>query len=205
MRHAFEASDKPYSELHPLLKLASALCQTRVNWKSPKLLQTAKMLWILALFADPTSTGTAGDRLEFLGKLCCHPDDDIQRRVDDRSQELGPELFDMMEFCSKPIIAGFEGPNQSIDRQAMFGLHACGKRRFQVAWTTGDEFAIVPPEASVGDQIVLLRGYQDLCLLRKQDDHYIYIGPVGIAKEITQMRLDQIGTGQAELQQIEIH
>lgn len=53
----------------------------------------------------------------------------------------------------------------------------------RVARTATNEYGLVPPAASKGDQIVLLTGSGSLFIVRKVEDHHVLIGPAGFVEE----------------------
>lgn len=213
---AIQATERPQTtNQHPFLKLTNAFFPTKnesFSWHSPEVLHLARVLQYI-LIREPdtrmellkkseTSTNTFDMvfGVDFLnsifGGVNEMMDAYIKGDIDDDCLririQLGAELIDLTPLMDlNTASAAFKD---------ILGF----TRGFRVAQTSEFEFALVPPEAQAGDRIVLLTGYHELSLIRKVDDYYVLVGPVGCDDRIVERKLHQLELGEVKLEPIEI-
>ncbi|KAF5707752.1 heterokaryon incompatibility (het-6OR allele) [Fusarium mundagurra] len=199
LNDALQTSEHPYHKnSHPFLKLASAFCHARIpnlSWSALELLRVARMFLYLHLITSEENSIYREKFKDFPKNICC----DL-----DHCMEMGdPEdKANIWSFMMDLITA------RGLQEDSIHGvwevLHRFASKGTRVAYTAGNEFAIVSPEALIGDDIVLLTGCHDLSVIRKVGDYHVYVGPVGFAHEIVDMRIDEQKASQGQLQPLEL-
>ncbi|KAM0244914.1 hypothetical protein ACHAP5_005820 [Fusarium lateritium] len=198
---AFKSSETPYrKDSHPFLKLASAFYHTRIPgtvWNTIELIRVARLFLYLHLSVMASGKKSIYEEAfgDFPRNICCN----LEHYIEVGYLEDHPYFRFFVRSISGKSFKGVDWPRNSLD-----DLNRFSRKGIRVARTMGNEFAVVPPEAIAGDQIVLLTGCYDLPLIRKVEDHYIYIGRVGFAEEIVEKRIDEHKAGQADLEHVEL-
>ncbi|KAJ3539208.1 hypothetical protein NM208_g5585 [Fusarium decemcellulare] len=172
LRHIFEAVENPWSNnSHPFFKLSSAFWQARIPspfWKSDELLRVGKMFLLLHNIASTTRSDYPSGFLNFQRNTC----------FDFVGLENPETILDVCAFAKNLLDRKFmEDPDNWLS--TWDDIYSFMELGIRVARTARNEFAILPPEALAGDQIVLLTGHERLSLIRKEENHYVYVGTVG--------------------------
>ncbi|PVH93755.1 hypothetical protein DM02DRAFT_573940, partial [Periconia macrospinosa] len=206
LKSVFEALENPYSErCHPFLRLTSALYGSKIEspiWESPKVLRASRLLQ--AFLREPSGLNSHGTwdtesiwGNDFLEKIYCEPEK-IMEMGFERQSKLG-----MLRFGIKVIdIASLGGRDNLIS--TLEDAYSFSRTSIRIARTVGNKFAIVPPVTLAGDKIVLLAGYDHLCLIRKVDSHYVYVGPVCVSEDLVDHMLVKHSIGEAPHVPIEL-
>lgn len=173
-------------EIHPFLKLTSAFCHARVEepaWLSPQVTRVARMLQAIVMGMSSEQHRSAGAWTahqtflgEFTAAIFCGLEGE-EALYGDSTTRLSKALV-AYETVDKE---SFIEPNTFI--RTFRDVQSFSKNGIRVARTTTNELVLVPPQAEQNDEIVLIADCK-LCLIRKKEDHYEYIGPVGIAAEV---------------------
>lgn len=189
-------------EIHPFLKLTSAFCRASdPAWSSPHLIRIARMLQYLI---QGKSFGEFGlgelrpgvwsmwktFRKDFATEVLCgaeasqdpEADEETPQAAEAKSCMHGLRLAMKNEF----VFMGTESLFNILKDVESYSTHG-----IRVARTKGNELVLIPPVAEKGDQIFLLAGYEYACLTRKQDNHHVFVGPVGIAEGVVDSLLQQ--------------
>ncbi|KAF5537809.1 heterokaryon incompatibility (het-6OR allele) [Fusarium mexicanum] len=66
--------------------------------------------------------------------------------------------------------------NNMDNQQVQPDINACFKLEPAIGLTDSGEFVILSRVAEIGDQVVLILGYWQLSLVRKVDNHFVYVG-----------------------------
>lgn len=174
-------------EIHPFLKLTSAFCHARVEepaWLSPQVTRVARMLQALVMGMSDKQYGSPGtwsaDRTfggDFTKEIFCG--------MEGKEAIYGDDIT----RCGKAYVAYQTVDGESFIEPDTFyktwqDVQRFSKNGIRVARTTSNELVLVPPQAEENDQIVLVAGCKNVCLIRKRANHYEYVGPVGIAEEV---------------------
>jgi hypothetical protein len=186
LRKVFDADD-PLLGLHPFLKLVSAFCQARVRWDAPEVQRVARLLQGLIINTKASYTDTEVFGVAFAKSICCDPVE-IDERALGASDEKGKAMHDMFALCFEAIKLGPFEDRRSLLEAWDDSRIISSDENMQVALTASNEFALLPQQAAAGDQIVLLQGFNDLCLVRKVEDHFVFVGPVGFAHELVTLK-----------------
>ncbi|KAM0294534.1 hypothetical protein ACHAPM_011182 [Fusarium culmorum] len=201
LNDAFEATESPYrKDSHPFLKLASAFYHARIPnkvWNTIELIIVARMILYLhlsVLISDGKNKYDESCWESFPKNICC----DLERYLEVGDLEDEPYFRFFVRIMSDKSFDGLDWPRNA------FGDINHFSRGVRVARTLGNEFGLVPPQAEAGDEIVLLTGCYSLPLIRKVEEHYIYIGRVGFAEEIVEKKLVEYKKGQAKLEYVEL-
>ncbi|WXC67409.1 hypothetical protein SNK03_013203 [Fusarium graminearum] len=201
LNDAFEATESPYrKDSHPFLKLASAFYHARIPnkvWNTIELIRVARMFLYLHLSVLISEGKNKYDESYWEGfpkNICC----DLERYLEVGDLEDEPYFRFFVRIISDKSFDGVDWPRNAFGDVNHFS------RGVRVARTLGNEFALVPPQAEAGDEIVLLTGCYSLPLIRKVEEHYIYIGRVGFAEEIVGKKLVEYKEGQAKLEHVEL-
>ncbi|KAF2105247.1 heterokaryon incompatibility protein-domain-containing protein [Lophiotrema nucula] len=193
LRHLYDDSGRPYSNNHPFIKLASAFCQARIDWESPEVMRVARMFQLAVLTAEDEAP--KDERVvkalgkNFAQQICCDIEE-ISDRMDSMGWVEAMSAKRITLFCIELV-----SMNPFKDNGSAHEIFADQLRHsfdgMQIARIAGGDFVIVPLAASIGDRIVLLGGYNDVCLIREERGYFSYIGPAGIATEIVNEKVSQ--------------
>ncbi|KAH6962949.1 heterokaryon incompatibility protein-domain-containing protein [Fusarium avenaceum] len=198
---AFVASETPYrKDSHPFLKLASAFYHTRIPgtvWNKLELIRVARLFLYLhlSILASGENKSYKESFGNFSRNICC----DLEHYMKVGDLEDQPYFRCFVRNISDKSFEGVDWPRNSLD-----DLNRFEAKGIRVARTIGNEFAVVPSETTIGDQIVLLAGCHDLPLIRKVEHHHIYVGRVGFGEEIVEKKIDEYKAGRTELEYIEL-
>ncbi|KAF5022183.1 hypothetical protein F66182_5770 [Fusarium sp. NRRL 66182] len=201
LNDALKASETPYRrDSHPFLKLASAFYHARIPstvWNTIELIRVARMFLYLHLSVLASGGNNSYEERfgDFPKNICC----DMKPYMETGELEDQPYFRFFVRSISDKSFKGVDWPRNSLDDLCRFA-----RKGIRVARTMGNEFAVVPPETTAGDRIVLLTGCHDLPLIRRVEEYYIHIGRVGFAQEIVENKIDEYKAGQADLEYIEL-
>lgn len=193
-----DSSSSTSDDIHPFLKLTSAFYRARVcdpAWLSPLVVRVARMLQFLVMGKGGGSKpgiwsfGSTFRSSSFTTEVC-GVDVTPGTAVNEEDPGVAMESFSMAFFGWQMMD---EDTFMKADTfiQTVKDAGSFSKPGIRVARTKGNELVLVPPVAEKGDQIVLLAGFRDVYLIRKQDNHYVHVGPVGIAHEVVDSVLQQ--------------
>lgn len=197
-------------EIHPFLKLMSAFCRaSKPVWSSPYLIRIARMLQYLV---QGKSGGKPRPGVWPMGKVF---GEDFTTEVlsgaeasqDPQADEESPQAAEARSCMHGLRLAimdffAFSGTDSFLDMLRDVGSYST--HGIRVARTKGNELVLVPPVAEKGDEVVLLAGYEFVCLTRKQDNHHVFVGPVGIAEGVVDSVLQQSSTNDESRVRIEL-
>lgn len=189
LRKVFDADERPFLGLHPFLKLVSAFCQMRVLWNAPEVQRVVRLLQGLIVTTRDSYSGTEVLGVAFAKSICCDPDE-MNKQAPSASPEERMVMQKILDLCLEAIKhEPFEDPRSFLRIRDDLRI-ASSDNNVQVALTASNKFALLPQQAAAGDQIVLLQGFNGLCLVRRVEDHVLYVGPVGFAHEIVSAKCE---------------
>lgn len=200
-----EDSMRDYS--HPLAKLAGAFYCARINGSFA---ESSEVLKVVRLLQYMLTTDSEGKRLDEVGEafvvgsdflqLCLVPGWFAEQNVD---PEQVPGLENFMQEISSYLHMHPSQDYSSYDliEENKDGIDIHG---FRLAQTDNYDIALVPAAAREEDQIALLLGCDFPVLIRKVDNYFVYIGPVGLPREIVSSRLKDAERRGESLVQVEL-
>ncbi|THV47344.1 hypothetical protein BGAL_0317g00100 [Botrytis galanthina] len=214
---------RAFSDRHPFLKLTSALWGRNIEeevWESPEVVRVIRLLQTHFPDSDEMFTFDFLDRvhlgLEWLVELTGFDRDLVLTIVDLLADEdtktiekLEHPYPSVIQFIRRILDDG-ENPGSYLDdflsmSDDLGTLSSSGGMRIaRTASETSIEFSIVPPAALKGDIIAYLAGSKILHLVRRVEDHYVYIGQAGDIGELVTSMLNKVSAGEEEFQIIEI-
>ncbi|TGO30769.1 hypothetical protein BPAE_0003g00530 [Botrytis paeoniae] len=215
---------RAFGDRHPFLKLTSALWGRNIEeevWESPEVVRVIRILQ--TFFPDRDKMFS----IDVLGKVHLGWKWLVELTGFDR--DLVFTILDLLVVEDTKTIEKLEHPYPSVikfiqktldhrktgpgsywhDYSSMSDdLHTLAKsggmRVARTASETSSEFSIVPPAALKGDVIVFLAGSEVLHLVRRVEDHYVYIGEAGDVEKLVTPMLNKVSAGEEEFQIIEI-
>ncbi|KAF7883609.1 uncharacterized protein EAF02_005529 [Botrytis sinoallii] len=212
-----------FGDRHPFLKLTSALWGRIIEeevWESPEVVRVIRILQTLFPDRDKMFSLDVLDRVhlgwKWLVELTCFDRDLVHTILDllaedtEAIEKLEHPYPSVIQFIRKLLDHRKTGPGSYWDDYHSMSddLHTLGKsgdiRVARTASETSIEFSIVPTAALKGDIIVFLAGSEVLHLVRRVEDHYVYIGEAGDIEALVTPMLNKVSAGEEEFQIIEI-
>lgn len=214
---------RAFSDRHPFLKLTSALWGRNIEeevWESPEVIRVIRLLQTHLPDSDEMFTFDFLDRIhlgrEWLAELT-GLDRDFVLTIFALLADEGNKTIEKLEHpypslvqFIRRILDDGESPGSYFDDFLSMSddlgtlLSSGGMRIARTASETSIEFSIVPPAALKGDITVYLAGSEILHLVRRVEDHYVYIGQAGDTGELVTLMLNKASAGEEEFQIIEI-
>ncbi|KAF7925248.1 hypothetical protein EAE99_006112 [Botrytis elliptica] len=211
-----------FGDRHPLLKLASALWGSNIEeevWESPEVFRVIRLLQAPLRQSEVTFSFDFLDRVHlgwiWLVKLTGFDRDLVSTILDSLAVE-DPKTIPKLEQPYPSVIqflrrlldhektGDYWHSLQSAGGDLYTLIKSGGMRVARTASETSIEFSIVPAAALKGDIIVFLAGSEKLHLVRRVEDHYVYIGEAGDIEALVTPMLNKVSAGEEEFQIIEI-
>ncbi|KAI1026613.1 hypothetical protein LB505_000859 [Fusarium chuoi] len=174
---------------HPLWTLARAFGadDDQVNiWETPAATRMVRMLQYLLLTCQvPTNDDGRyeADAAQKAKEVAQGILDKLPENIMYQDSEQPPENRKRNESTSKIYR---ELISQIRDKESFWGdmdnqqvqpdISACLKLELAIGLTDSGEFVLLPRVAEIGDQVVLIPGYWQLSLVRKEDNHFVHVG-----------------------------
>ncbi|KAF7922516.1 uncharacterized protein EAE98_008042 [Botrytis deweyae] len=210
-----------FGDRHPLLKLASALWGKNIEeevWESPEVFRVIRFLQTTLPHSEVTFSFDFLDRIHlgwiWLVKLTGFDRDLVSTILDSLAVE-DPKTIPKLEHPYPSVIQFLRRLLDHETGDYWHGLSSTagdlytltksgGMRVARTASETYSEFSIVPAAALKGDVIVFLAGSEKLHLVRRVEDHYVYIGEAGDIEALVTPMLNKVSAGEEDFQVIEI-
>lgn len=211
---------------HPLLILADAFYTDEIRaevWKSSEALHMIKLMQHLlarALYQHiETEDDVAALRAEheviygrefmerigigaaWISDVLPPPPEGLSASEARRAKRHDREVVSFLEDVWEDSYAG-AADGEFFD-ELMTSTSRLFEHKVRAARTASDDFGIIPSHTAVGDCVVLLLGYEGLSLVRRVDDHYIYVGPCRISTSV-QSILRSVQAGEMSFEMLEL-
>ncbi|SCV44397.1 related to heterokaryon incompatibility protein (het-6OR allele) [Fusarium fujikuroi] len=174
---------------HPLWALARAFGadDDQVNiWETPAATRMVRMLQYLLLICqvpihdDGRYEADAAQKAEEFAQGILNK---LPENIMYQDSEQPPENRKRNESTSKiyrELISQIRDKESFWDdmdnQQVQPDISACLKLEPAIGLTDSGEFVLLPRVAEIGDQVVLIPGYRQLSLVRKEDNHFVHVG-----------------------------
>ncbi|KAF4449597.1 hypothetical protein F53441_7164 [Fusarium austroafricanum] len=194
---------------HPLWKLARTFGAEDLEvdiWEAPEVIRLIRIFQYLLFLnqvpvdGDGTADGQAVDKAEAVAEEILHKlTEDVLKQENEQSQQ-DSTFRDCQELVSriKDSQSFWEDiDNGKVNWDVKFFLQS----EPRVCLTENGEFVVIPRMAEKGDQVVLVPGHWQLSLIRKVEDHFVYIGDCWPSRSLDELA-EQART--AKMERIEI-